>query len=148
VIETQGGTVKILVAYESRSGTTARVAEAIAARAKDKGAEVRVSKLADAGPEAIAWADLIAVGTWVEGFLIFGVGPARAARSWLDGLPDLGGKKAAAFCTFALNPRGTLATVSAALRGKNAQVVATAAFNRRRPTQGLEAFADSLVGSA
>jgi flavodoxin len=140
--------VKILVAYESRSGTTARVAEAIASRAKDKGAEVRVSKLADAGPEAIAWADLIAVGTWVEGFLFFGVGPARATRSWLDGLPDLGGKRAAAFCTFALNPRGTLATISSALRGKNAQVIGTAAFNRRRSTDGVDAFADSLAGSA
>ena len=42
------------------------------------------------------------VGTWVHGAFIFGQAPWAASS--IANLPAMRGKKAAAFCTFALDP--------------------------------------------
>ena len=61
--------------------------------------------------EDIERSDAIAVGTWVEGFLVLRVGPAKGWLKGIGRLPALTGKPAAMFGTFGLNPRGTLATL-------------------------------------
>ncbi len=139
--------MEILVTYESRGGMTRRTAEAIAAAARGEGHHVVVIPTREATPKAVADADMLFVGSWVEGFVVAGVGPAKAARRFLAGLASLDGKPAAAFCTYAFSPRGTLATMERALAAAGARVVGKQAFNRRRPEQGAEAFARSVLSA-
>lgn len=139
--------MEILVTYESRGGTTRRTAEAIAAAARGEGHNVVAIPTIEATPAAVAEADVLFVGSWVEGFVVAGVGPAKAARRFLAGLRALDGKPAAVFCVYAFNPRGTLAAMERALVAAGARVVGKQAFNRRRPEQGAEAFARSVLSA-
>lgn len=139
--------MNVLVAYESRSGHTRRAAEAIGEAARSGGATVTVRRVADVTAAEVGEADVLFVGTWVEGLILFGVKPAGTGR-WAPALPSLDGKPVGAFCTYAFNPRGTLATLGDVLRAKGATVVGERAFHRRRPTAGAEAFAKSVLAAA
>ncbi len=137
--------MRFLIAYESRGGRTRAAAEAIAAAARAGGHEADVRPLAGTDADALGRADVVFVGTWVEGFLVVGVGPARAAREWMARLPALSGKPAAVFCTYALNPRGTLSALQADLERKGARVLARRAFHRRHPDEGAGALVREVL---
>lgn len=83
----------------------------------------------------------------MQGYILFGVGPARTARRLLEGLPPLGGRPAAVFCTYAFHPRGTLGVLRSALEAKGAKVVGQRAFHRRQPEQGADGFARDVLGA-
>jgi flavodoxin len=139
---------KVLVAYESHGGHTRRTAEAIAEAARTEGCTVAVRPLAQIGPDDLRDWDVLFLGTWVEGFIFFGAKPARAARRWLKNLPDLKGKAAAVFCSYAFNPSGTLPTLRSSLEARAAKVVGEQAFQRRRPEQGAAEFARTALAAA
>jgi hypothetical protein len=86
------------------------------------------------------------VGGWVEGFVVTGVRPAKAMRTWLAGLPRLGGKPAAVFCTFAVAPKGTLPAMRQAVEAQGAVVVAQAAFGPRELGGKAGAFGPAAFG--
>jgi hypothetical protein len=132
--------MKVLVVYESRGGITKRVAEMLAKAIGAEGHEAVLRPLAQASPQEVEGADALLVGTWVEGYILFGVRPARAVRTWLARLPTLPGTPAGVFCTYAIHPRGTLAELRRGLETDGANVLAEHAFHRRRPEVGAEAF--------
>ena len=140
--------MKVLVAYESRGGRTKRAAEAIADAVRAAGHDVDARPLKEAGPDRIGAADLLFVGSWVEGYLLFGVGPAKAALRWVTGLPPLAGKNTAVFCTYALKPRGTLSTLGSGLKAKGASLRGEAGFHRKRPTEGAAEFAGKVLAAS
>jgi flavodoxin len=140
--------MKVLVTYESRGGRTLTAAEAIAEAIRAAGHTVAVKPLAEVARDDLLDQDLLFAGTWVEGFFLFGVGPARAALQLLKALPPLGGKSAAVFCTYAFNPRGTLGVLRALLEANGARVVGQKAFNRRHPGQGADVFVRGVLGAA
>ncbi len=123
-----GGARRVLVCYESRGGRTARAAQEIAAVLANHDHSVRSLPIDRVGPLELANADVVVVGTWVEGLVVARVGPAKATVAWLTGLPRLAGKTVGVFCTFAVAPRGTLPAVRRVLEAKGADVVAQAAF--------------------
>ena len=96
--------MNILVTYESRKGTTRRAAEAIAAAARGEGHHVVVVPTAEATPQGVKDADVVFVGSWVEGFVVAGVKPAKPVRRFLAGLSALGGKPAAVFLHVRVQP--------------------------------------------
>jgi len=122
---------RVLVCYESRGGRTARVAEAVADAVGGHGDQVRVLPIADVGRGELAAADLVVVGSWVEGLVVAGVRPAKPMRAWLAGLPQLGGKPVAVFCTYAVSAKSTLAAMRRALEAAGGVVVGQAAFGAR-----------------
>jgi len=140
--------VNVLVGYESRGGRTRRAAEAIADALRTEGHDAKVRPLSEIGPEEVEGVDALFVGAWVEGFILFGVGPARGARLWLDRLPSLGGTPAGVFCTYAFHPRGTLGELRRGLEGRGAKVVAERAFHRRRPAEGAGALVREFLARA
>ena len=125
------GPQRVLVVYESRGGHTQRVAQAISRDLADRIGPVITLPLERVGPAELADCDLLVVGTWVEGFVVAGVGPAKATRRWLEGLPRLPGKRVAIFCTYGVSPKGTLAAMRRTLEAKAATVVSQAAFGPR-----------------
>ncbi len=140
------GTGRVLVAVESRTGTTAARAETLADALVGAGADVRVRPLASVGTAELAWADALVVATWVEGLVVAKVGPARATRAWLDGLPPLAGMPVALLCTFAVSPGRTLPVMRTFVERRGGRVVATEALGRR--TRSAEADGNALRAMA
>ena len=137
-----------LIAYESRGGTTEAVALEIAAAVRGAGVDVTATPMRAVSPEQAAAADLLFVGTWVQGLFIARVGPAHAATRWLEHLPPLNGKPVAIFCTYAFHPRGTLPAMRSLLESKGASVVAQQSTKRNHPLRGVEAFAHTTIAAA
>src|SRR5579875_3547802 len=77
----------VLVAFESRGGHTEALARGLARALTGAGATVSIRRLCDIGLPEIAAADLVVLGTWVEGFVVAGVGPARAASRAIESWP-------------------------------------------------------------
>ncbi len=145
----QPGAPRVLVAYESVGGTTRKVAETIASRCFGRGLDVSVRPMGDVGAREIAAADVLVIGTWVEGFVLAGVRPAKAARAWLASLPPLAGRSVAVFCTYGVNPRGALDEMAALVEAKGARVLSREAFRagdlKATGTSGPESFAARVV---
>jgi glutamate synthase (NADPH) small chain len=141
---------RVIVCYTSLGGTTARAAQEIADGYAARGLDVRVLPITKVGAKELATADMVVVGTWVEGFVVAGVGPAKAMRAWLAQLPRLGGKFVAIYCTFAVSPKGTLSSMRRAFEERGAVIVAQAAFGpqelgARAAIFGPRAFGEELA---
>ena len=55
------------------------------------------------------------------------------------------GKRAAVFCTFALNPKKTLDKMSGIIAGRGADVIGGFAMNRRHLDRNADEFAARLI---
>jgi len=81
--------MKSIVIYYSETGNTEKVAKAIAGAVAGE-----IKRVEETNPDELADYDLIFIGTPVHGF-----GPSKKIEDFLDKLPQLQGKKGAAFCT-------------------------------------------------
>ena len=141
---------RVLVAYESRGGRTARAARLVADGLRGTGAVVRAVPLSQVGIAELTETDLLVIGTWVEGFVVAGVGAARATRDWLAGLPRLAGLRTAVFCTYAVSPKETLVSMRRALEDRGTVILAEAAFGRSAQNLAGDAarFTGQLMAAA
>jgi hypothetical protein len=85
----------------------------------------------------------VLVGTWVHGAFV--VGQAPWAANTIANLPALRGKRAATFCTFALDPGRSLDRLSRAVGETGAYVIGGVAMKRTRLDEHAEVFARRLV---
>jgi hypothetical protein len=136
--------VKVLVGYESRGGRTRRAAAAIADACRAEGHDVVLLPLAQVGRSEVEQCDVAALGCWVEGFILFGVKPARAATRWLGQAPPLAGKPVGVFVTYAVNPRGSLAALRRGVEDRAGKVVAEHSSRHQDPEAGAADFARRL----
>ena len=142
---------RVLVCYASVGGKTARAAQDIADGFAAHGLVAKALPVAKVGARELASVDYLVVGTWVEGFVVADVGPAKSMRTWLEQLPRLGAKPVAIFCTFGVSPKGTLGAMRRSLEAAGAVVVAHAAFGPKElSTAGgvvsPESFGEELAG--
>ncbi len=142
VLESVGMKAAILV--ESLTGTTWAAGEMIAENLQQAGWEITgLSKVRDPDHASIQQADIVLVGTWTHGLFVIGQAPAGAAS--LSQLPAMRGKQAAVFCTFALNPKGTIDQMTRIISGVGADVIGGLAMNRRHLDRNAEQFALRLL---
>lgn len=135
-----------IVIYESLTGNTAKAATLIAAELAAGGLTVgAVCPTTDIEYQALSDADLVVLGTWTDGIFVVGQRPGRAGR--LRKLPALAGKRAVAYCTFALNPGRTLDKMGTILEAKGAETIGGYAINRRHIADGSKEFVDRLAGA-
>lgn len=134
----------VLVLYQSRNGHTRDAAEAIAQAARSMNHETVVESVSQVRAADIEKADVLFVGTWVQGFILFGVKPA-GADLWVPALPPLESRAVGVFCTYAFSPRGSLRALATMLEARGATVVGQQAFHRRRPYREAEQFAQRIV---
>jgi flavodoxin len=140
--------VKVLVAYQSRGGRTRRAATAIADACRADGHDVTLLPLAEVGRDEVEQCDVAAIGSWVEGFILFAVKPARDATRWLDQAPSLAGKPVGVFVTYAVNPRGSLRLLRRDVEARGGKVVAEHNSRRQDPEAGAADFAHRLLAAA
>jgi hypothetical protein len=138
--------MRVLVAYDSRTGNTRKVAERIGLVAQGTTPNVSVEPVTSLLPDEALRADVLFLGAWVDGLIFVGVGPSRNAIAWARSLPPLDGRLAATFCTFAINPRRSLARLTNLLSSKGAIVLGEHASRRNAVLRGVEPFARDVMG--
>ena len=135
--------MKALIAYESETGHTRQVAEAIAAAVQKFQGRAVVKPVSEVKIADVIEADVLFVGTWVKGLFFFNVKPV-GAEDWAPQLPSLGGKPVGVFCTYLLNPRKSLQTLAAVVEARGAHVQGMHAF-RQNQTAGAEEFVRGVL---
>lgn len=134
-----------IVIFESLTGKTRSAAEVIGRELADAGVVTTVCNVTDLDHRELALADLVVVGSWVDGFIVVGQRPGRASR--LRDLPALDGKKSAVYCTYAVNPGKTIDKMKAILEEHGTRVVASAAIRRNRLEEGAREFARQVIAA-
>ncbi len=129
---------------ESLTGNTWEAAERVAdLLQQERWTITGLSKVRRPDHASIQQADLVLVGTWVHGAFVFGQAPWAASN--IANLPAMRGKRAAGFCTFALDPGTALDKLDQALGDTGAYVIGGLAMNRGKLPQHTEIFAERLV---
>ena len=137
--------MRVAVLYESMTGNTRRVAELIGGAAAARGAEVSVRPVTDPDLHAVSQADVVFIGTWVDGLVLFGQRPGRAGR--LRKLPVLDHKPVAVFCTYAINAGHALRKTAALLESRGARILTGQLFRRDRLDEGVDDFVDDVLNA-
>lgn len=130
--------MRAVVVYESMTGNTARAARLIADEVAAQGVEVSVYPITDIGLKDLAEADIVFVGTWVDGLILFGHRPGRAGR--IKAMPVIDGKPVAAFMTYAVHAGKALDRFARVLDERGATVVASTLLRRDRLEAGVADF--------
>lgn len=138
--------MKAALLVESLTGHTWKAAELIAENLTQEGWTITgLQALRQPDHRAIQSADIVLVGTWVHGAFIIGQAPWNIGA--IRSLPALAGKKAATFCTFALNPGRTLDAMDRAVTGLGADVIGGLALHRAKLELHCETFTDRLCSA-
>jgi flavodoxin len=131
---------------ESLTGHTWKAAELIAGGLGEEGWTITgFSPVKHPDHAAIQGADIVLVGTWVHGLFVVGQFPWGA--STIANLPTMRGKKAAVFCTFALNPGKTVDKLSSAVGATGADVIGGLALHRSKLPEHTEEFCARLLAA-
>ena len=137
--------MNVVVIHQSRTGNTRRAAELIGGAAALAGATVAVRPVTNIDYKELAEADLVFVGTWVDGLILFGHRPGDTGK--VRQIPKLWDKKVAACMTHAVYPGNAADKFSALLEGHGAEVVAARSLNRRRREDEAPAFATEVLAA-
>lgn len=124
--------------YESLTGNTARAAELIADSARVDGVDISVFSIDAIGLKELADADVVFLGTWVDGLILFGHRPGRKAK--LRRMPVIDGKRTALFMTYAVHPGKALERFARVAEERGAVVVSRQLFRRDRLEVGIDDF--------
>jgi len=135
-----------IVLVESLTGNTWKAGEKIAVNLQQQGWDVSsVCSVRRPELDALGAADLVIVGTWTDGLLVVGQRPGNKGR--INGLPTMFGKRAAGYCTYAINPGKVPDKLSAILRGRGADVIGGLALHRNKLDQHAEEFVSRLLAN-
>lgn len=138
--------MKAAILVESLTGNTWKAGEKIAALLQQEQWQITgMNRVREPDHAALQDADFVLVGTWTHG--LFVVGQAPWGLGAIGKIPMIRGKKAAVFCTFALNPAKTLDKLTAAVIGRGADVLGGIALNRAKLDQHSEVFVERLLAN-
>ena len=135
--------MRALVIYESLTGNTKRAALAIVGALRASGAEAKACPITAIDYGALSAADLVLVGTWTDGMILVGQRPGRAGR--IRKLPVMNGKRAAGFCTYAVDPGHAVDKLLNLLEDRGADVIGGIAIRRNDIEGGVRRFIDGLL---
>ena len=130
--------MNIVVIHQSRSGNTKKAAELIGGAIASSENKVTVRSTENLDFKELADADLIFVGTWVDGLILFGHRPGDIGK--LNLIPPLWGKNVIAFMTHAVNPGKAASKFSSFLEAKGAKVISSRSINKRELDSEIRPF--------
>jgi menaquinone-dependent protoporphyrinogen IX oxidase len=136
--------MNIAIVYESNTGTTATAAQAMGREFTRLGHQCEVQSVGEADPSAVAKADLICIGAWVKGMLIFGQHPSEGTLNFIARLDGLRGKRAVVFCTYKIAAGSTLSQLSAAIERQGGVVAGKFQYRSPHPDAQFAQFAQTL----
>jgi len=115
--------VKVLVAYDSRSGNTKDLAESLVSDLPDDIYESAVLPILKIGLREIVATDILILGTWVQGMILANVKPAKTTLNWIKTINDFGNKPIICFVTYGVNPKKSLNILSKELTNRHGNVI-------------------------
>jgi hypothetical protein len=130
--------VQAVVIFESLTGNTARAGRAIAAGLTAEGVPTQAFAITHIDYQALSDADLVIVGSWVDGFIVVGQRPGRLGR--IKGMPALSGKRAIVYLTYAIDPGHALQKMSDAVAARGAEVLGGQLIRRDKLNDGVADF--------
>jgi hypothetical protein len=137
--------MKAVVIYESLTGNTKKLSQLIGQELRARGVTVTaVCPITAIDLEAVSEADTVLVGSWTDGFFVVGQRPGRGGRM-AERLPAIRGKKAAVFCTFALNPGKVIDKMTRFVEIRGGEVIGGMAIRRDDLEGGAADFVDRLL---
>jgi hypothetical protein len=138
--------MKAVILVESLTGNTWKAGERVGGLLQQEHWSITgLHRVREPDHAAIQDADLVLVGTWVDG--LFVVGQRPRAASAIAQLPMMRGKKAAVFCTFGLHPGKTLDKLTSAVLTRGPDVIGGIAMNRSKLDEHTEVFVDRLLAN-
>jgi hypothetical protein len=137
--------VNAVVISESLTGNTRRTATLIARELSAQGVSAVACPITAIDYQALSAADLVIVGTWTDGVVLFGQRPGRAHR--LRALPSIAGKRAVVFCTYAVDPGRTLDKLSDIVRDRGGDVIGGMAIRRTDLAGGARELVSRLLSA-
>jgi len=137
--------MRAIVIYESLTGNTRAAGHLIADELTATGVPTVACSVTAIDYQALSDADLVIVGSWVDGVFVVGQRPGRAHR--LRSLPVLRGKRGVVYCTYALNPGRTLEKMTTILEGRGAEVIGGMALRRNALEAGARDLAQRLTNA-
>ncbi len=136
------------VVYRSRTGTTRRFAEEIAAHLRSRGVEVTVASVGDADLDALVDVDLLLLGSWTNGFFVVMQHPDGPWVSFARALPRVRAR-IGLFTTYRLAVGSMFARMRDELRGRTPEpTVELASRDGKLSERGREALDRFLVAEA
>lgn len=129
--------------FESLTGNTAKAGRAIAAGLAAQGIPAIACPITKVDYAALSRADLVVVGSWVDGLLLVGQKPGRMGR--IATMPALAGKKAVVYLTYAIDPGKSLQKLSDAVAARGADVLGGATIRRDKLDAGVADLVDRIV---
>ncbi len=127
-----------VVIYESLTGTTAKAGRAIAAALTAQGLPTRAFAITDIDYQALSDAELVIVGSWVDGLIVVGQKPGRLGR--IKAMPALAGKRAVVYLTYAIDPGKALQKMADAVAARGAEVLGGQLIRRDQLDDGVDDF--------
>jgi hypothetical protein len=135
--------VNVVVVYESLTGNTARAGRVMGDELSRRSVTATVCPITAIDYQALSHADLVILGSWVDGVFVVGQRPGRAGR--LEAFPAIDGKRCFVYCTYALNPGKTLEKMTRIMEGRGAEVLGGMAIRRSRIEAGARDFVDRVL---
>jgi hypothetical protein len=137
--------VPAVVIYESLTGNTAKAGRAIAAELSAAGLATEAFPITAIDYQALAAADLVIVGSWVDGLVVVGQKPGRLGR--IKAMPALAGKRAIVYLTYAIDPGKSLQKMCDAVAARGADVLGGQLIRRDKLTEGVADFVDRTLSA-
>lgn len=138
--------MRALVIHESLTGNTRTAARHIVDELVAQGWEASDCSSREVDLPALQAADVLIVGSWVDGLFFFGQRPGGGGK--LSKLPLLGNKPTYVYVTFALDPGRTLAKLTALIEERHGDVVGGMTIRRNDLFEGSVEFAHRVVEAA
>jgi len=106
------------IVYRSRTGTTRRYAEEIAAYLRTKGVQSQVSSIGDCDMSQLANVDYLLLGCWTNGLMVVLQHPDEPWLAFARDLPPMARPRVGLFTTYRLLTGSMFAKMRDALAGK------------------------------
>ncbi len=138
--------MRALVIHESLTGNTRTAARHIVDELVNEGWEATECSSREVDLPALQAADVLIVGSWVDGLFFVGQRPGGAGK--LSKLPLLGNKPTYVYVTFAIDPGKTLAKLTSLIEERHGDVVGGMTIRRNDLHDGAVEFAHRVVDAA
>ncbi|MBO59357.1 MAG: flavodoxin family protein [Actinomycetota bacterium] len=135
--------MNIVVIHQSRSGNTKKAAELLGGAVNSPENKVTVRSTENLDFKELANADLIFIGTWVDGLILFGHRPGDIGK--LNTIPPLWGKTVVAFMTHAVNPGKAASKFANFLESKGANVISSRSISKSKIESEIRPFAEEVL---
>ena len=135
--------MEAIVVYESLTGNTAKAGRAIAEGLRANGIPAVACPITAIDYQALSRADLVVVGSWVDGLIFVGQRPGRVGR--ITSMPALAGKRAVVYLTYAIDAGRSLEKLAAAVEFRGAEVLGGVTIRRDKLQDGVEDLVEGIL---